>query len=67
LEQFRDALRLKPDDADTLNYIGAALARLGRRDQAMESFRQALKTSLNHADARENLSRLTQPGDGAPR
>jgi protein O-mannosyl-transferase len=58
LPQFEHALALAPDDVTSLNNHGAALAKLGQRDAAVEDFRHALRIDPYWASARTNLERL---------
>jgi Tfp pilus assembly protein PilF len=50
MEQFREALRVAPAFAPAHESMAQLLAQLGRREEAMEHYREAL--------------RLTQPGAG---
>ena len=44
-------------------HIGTALARLGRRDEALEQFRRALALDPRFEHAKEMLRRTQQPAD----
>jgi Tfp pilus assembly protein PilF len=52
-EDLRRALRLKPDHRRAHNNLGLVLARLGRSDEALASFRRA---GCDEAEARANLA-----------
>ena len=55
LEQFREALEIKPDDVDTLCNFGAAYFTKGEQAEAMASYRKALAINPAHAAAHYNL------------
>jgi tetratricopeptide (TPR) repeat protein len=55
LEDFSQAIRIKPDYDEALNNLGAAYGNLGRYQQAIEAFRQAIKIKPNYTDAHYNL------------
>ena len=55
---YDDAIAIFPAYSDALHNRGNALARLGRRDEAMESYRQCLRFDPAHAGAAQNLAAL---------
>lgn len=57
---YEDALRLRPDHADTRNNLGVALGALGHRMQAIECFRAAVALDSGFAEAHINLGNLLQ-------
>jgi Flp pilus assembly protein TadD len=59
VREYREALRLglKADVAEIHNDLGIALARLGRRDDAVAEFDVALRLKPDYAAARANLSK----------
>jgi mono/diheme cytochrome c family protein len=57
-DEFRATLRLRPDSAAARYNVGAALLRLGRRDEARRSFEDALASDPGHAMAHFNLALL---------
>lgn len=58
LKRFTAALKLDPEDPLLHNDAGVALAALGERAAALESFGRALKLVPNMAPARQNLKAL---------
>ena len=52
---YEQALRLKPDDADSHNNYGAAIAELGRLAEAISHYQEALRLRPQFADAYYNL------------
>ncbi len=55
IAQFRQALKYKPDDAETLNNLGVALAGAGRPREAIEFYLRALSRKPDYANAHYNL------------
>ena len=55
IEQFEQALKIKPDDRVARNNLGITLARTGRVSEAIEQFEQALKIRPDDAYAHDNL------------
>jgi tetratricopeptide (TPR) repeat protein len=56
-EQFQEALRLKPDDAQVHNNLGEAWLRIPERlNDAIGQLRQALRLNPNLAEAHNNLA-----------
>ena len=53
---LREALELKPDDADTCNNLGSALAQKGNVGEAVTYFERALRLNPQHTQARKNLA-----------
>lgn len=61
---LQEAVKIKPDDADTLNNLGAALQHNGELEAAIGSYKQALKVSPACAEAYNNMgSALQAKGD----
>jgi Flp pilus assembly protein TadD len=58
IAQAQKVVVLRPDDGVTHALLGQALARTGRRDEAVIEFRRALQLDPTDADTREWLSRL---------
>ncbi len=52
---YREAIRLKPDDAGVYNNLGYALGVLGRTQEAIDCLRQAIKLNPSLAEAHCNL------------
>ena len=60
-------IREFPEDLESHNRLGKALAEMGRNREAKEAFRRALEISPNNTIATKNLTRLMQLGDEAPK
>ncbi len=58
IEQWDEALRLRPDDVDAHFNLGLALEKTGRTPEAIEHYQQALKLRPDFAAARNALARL---------
>jgi predicted membrane-bound spermidine synthase len=56
IDQFRAALTWNADSAETHNNLGIALASVGRLDDAIDQFNQALAIDPAFEDARRNLA-----------
>jgi tetratricopeptide (TPR) repeat protein len=55
IEQFEQALKLKPDYAEAHNNLGAALLQVGRVDEAMVQCQEALQLKPDYAEIYNNL------------
>jgi len=55
-EELEISIRLKPDDPDALNNLGAVLLRLGRYSDARERFEQCLHLNPDFDRAAINLA-----------
>ncbi len=53
---YRQALSVRPDDAETLNNIGNVLYARGEAAEAIDSYQKAIRLDPNHADAHNNLA-----------
>ncbi len=53
--QYEDALRIKPDHAETHYNLGIALAQAGRMEDAIGQYEQALRIKPEYAEAQSNL------------
>ena len=53
---FREALRLDPDDVDSLLGLGSAVEELGRPDEAIELYRRAMRIAPDDATTHHYLS-----------
>lgn len=55
VEYHTNALRIRPDIAETLVNLGKVLSQLKRHDEAMACFTKAVRIKPNYADARYSL------------
>lgn len=55
IEQYKLAIRLKPDYAEAYNNLGVAYKELGRMDEAMEQYKSAIRLQPEFAEAYNNL------------
>jgi len=55
IREYREALRIKPDDAEAHYNLGIALADKGFPDEAIREYREALRIKPDNADAHTNL------------
>ena len=53
--QIREAIRLKPDDADARKNLGAALFNEGKVDEAISQFQDAMRLKPGNAEAHDYL------------
>ena len=60
---MRESLRLRPDSASTWAQLGQVLATVGRKDEAVDAFRQALCICPDEAGAKEGLEGLDEPSN----
>jgi protein O-mannosyl-transferase len=64
IEQYRQALEIKPDYTDARNNLGAVLFAKGDLEAAIVQYRKALETKPDYAEAIHNLgSALARKGD----
>jgi len=56
IQQFQEALRLKPGYAEVHNNLGVAYASKGLLDLAIQQFQEALRLKPGYADAHYNLA-----------
>ena len=52
---YSHALQITPNDVQSHNSLGVALAEQGKIKKATDHFRQALEIDPNHIEARRNL------------
>ena len=55
IEEYHQALKIKPDFAGAHNNLGCALASRGQLDEATAQFKQALNIKTEYADAHNNF------------
>ena len=60
LFRFQAAAAERPGDARLLNNQAVALEALGRFDEAMEAYREALRLAPNNRQVRQNHTRFTE-------
>ena len=60
VEQYRDALNYRPADVELITSLGAALARLGRMDEARAQLESAVRINPNFEPAQKLLSTIHQ-------
>ena len=58
IQQYRTALRLKPDFAEAQNNLGLAYASQGRIDTAIAQYRAAIRLKPDYAGAYNNLGNI---------
>ena len=54
----RRAVELKPDDVDTLNFLGAMLMQAGQNDQAKDAYAKSLAVKPDQPNVQETLKKL---------
>jgi protein O-mannosyl-transferase len=57
LAEAAEAVRLRPDSAESRNNLGANLARVGRLDEAIAQFQEATRLQPGYVQAHANLAR----------
>ena len=55
---YLDLLLKQPNDVDALHYLGVLRMRQGRRDEAIDFVKRALKLAPRNADAWNNLGNM---------
>jgi Flp pilus assembly protein TadD len=58
IDQYKQALRIKPNFAEAHANLGAALAQTGRISEAIEQLKASLLINPSNVDARNNLTKL---------
>jgi len=58
INQYQDAIRLKPDYADAHNNLGVALVKKGQIDEAISQYQDAIRLKPDYAEAHNNLGYL---------
>jgi tetratricopeptide (TPR) repeat protein len=58
ISHYSEALRIKPDDAETHHYLGNALAKQGRIQEAIGHYAAAVRINPNDARAKRKLKAL---------
>ena len=60
IPHYRQALRLRPDHAETHHNLGVALGQHGDFSLAQRHLQEALRLRPGYADAQRNLARIIQ-------
>jgi tetratricopeptide (TPR) repeat protein len=60
IAEYREAIRLKMDDADPHNNLGVALGNKGLLDEAIAEFREAIRLKKDLPEAHINLGNALQ-------
>ena len=60
IAEYREVLRLNPNNSVCHNYLGVALERKGDRRSALEEYRSAYMLNPKDADYKQNYERLLQ-------
>jgi Flp pilus assembly protein TadD len=63
IRQFREGVRLRPDDADAHYSLGVALDKKGQIGEAISQFQEAVRLEPDYADAHNNLGVAYGAGD----
>jgi Flp pilus assembly protein TadD len=63
LQQYQEAVRLRPGDAQAHSKLGSALNKQGRTDEAAAQFQEAIRLEPGYAEAHNNLG-VTLAGKG---
>jgi len=59
--RWEEQLRANPDSPALLNNLAVAMEQLGRREQAEELYRRAMKLAPNNPQIKRNFERFTNP------
>ena len=65
VSEWEKAREIEPWKAEPLNNMGVAFRAMGRKDEALRAFREALRISPDYPQARGNLESLTGKTGGA--
>jgi tetratricopeptide (TPR) repeat protein len=63
IEALENSIRLRPDDAETRNYLGLVYVQTGDDDKAIATFHEAIKLRPDYADAHQNLGAVLTTSD----
>ena len=58
-------MQLQPDSADAQQYLGSALEKQGKPDEAIAAYKKALELNPASTTAKARLDELTRPAAGA--
>jgi Flp pilus assembly protein TadD len=67
IQQFEEAIRLRPSWPEAYNYLGIALAQKGETEKAVTTFQKALKLNPQYREAQENLTATLKQGSAPPK
>jgi len=60
VQHYGEAIRSRSDSAQAHNNLGIALMNLGRTNDAIEAFRDAVRIDPQHQESRANLARALE-------
>lgn len=63
ISELKIAIQHQPDYEDALDTLATLLGEAGRPDEARDAWRQLLRVNPNHAQAQQELARLSQSSD----
>jgi Flp pilus assembly protein TadD len=66
ISQYREDLKLSPDDPEGHNNLGAVLFQKGNLNEAITQFQEALRLKPDYANARKNLAAAMRVQTAAP-
>jgi len=58
ISHYRAALKIKPDDVGSIHNLGVSLLYFGKKEEAIEKFRETVQHDPNHIDGLANLAWL---------
>jgi Flp pilus assembly protein TadD len=66
ISQYREDLKLSPDDPEGHNNLGVVLFQKGNRNEAITQFQEALRLKPDYANAQKNLAAAMAAQKTAP-
>lgn len=67
IKEEREAIRLKPNDAEAHFNLGFALEHKGDRQSALAEYRRTLELQPENATAQAHLDNLLKQANGSPK
>jgi tetratricopeptide (TPR) repeat protein len=55
IAEYKEAIRINPNDARVHNNLGGICAKQGKWEEAIAEFEKAIRINPNHANAHKNL------------